>query len=52
MESDVVQKDYSQYVKLSLKESLPNRPIFTPVEIDALFDHVEAIEYADIFLCS
>lgn len=50
LENDIVQKDYSQFVKLPKKPPAKKKVPFTPEEINYLWENKDAIKYADFTL--
>lgn len=50
MENDIVQKDYSKYLKMPKREKPKEKVPFTRDEIDFLWDNLEGIKYADLTL--
>ena len=49
LENDIVEKDYSQYVKLAKKETKEKLP-FTDDEVQIMWDKVDTVEYADLIV--
>lgn len=50
MTNDIIQKDYSRYVKLTEKAAQPNRPIFTDAEIATLTEALPHLPNIDMLL--
>jgi integrase len=48
LENDIVEKDYSQYVKLLQKEETKEKSPFSPEEIKTMWNKVDSVEYADV----
>lgn len=50
LENDIVEKDYSQFIKLEKKKEKKEKSVFSPVEIQAMWDNVGVVEYADLIV--
>ena len=50
MEMDIINKDYSEYIKLPKYKKVIERKIFTEEEIALLWDNIKVLEYADAIL--
>lgn len=50
LENDIVEKDYSKFVKLPKKEVAEEKTPFTREEVDYLWNNIENIKYADFTL--
>jgi len=50
MEMDIINKDYSEYIKLPKYKKVIERKIFTEEEIALLWDNIKVLEYADTIL--
>lgn len=48
LENDIVEKDYSQFVKLTKKTETKEKTPFTDKEIKNMWDKVGVVEYADV----
>lgn len=48
LENDIVEKDYSQYVKLLQKKEAKEKSPFSFNEIKTMWDKVDTVEYADL----
>ena len=48
LENDIVEKDYSQYIKLEKKKETKEKSPFTPEEIKTMWDKVGTVDYADL----
>ena len=48
LENDIVEKDYSQFIKLEKKKETKEKSVFTPAEIQKMWDKVGKVEYADL----
>ena len=50
MEMDIINKDYSEYIKLPKYKKVIERKIFTEEEIALLWDNIKILDYADAIL--
>lgn len=50
LENDIVEKDYSQYVKLTKKNETKEKTPFSDKEIQTMWDKVGSVEYADLIV--
>lgn len=50
LENDIVEKDYSQYIKLEKKKETKEKSPFTPAEIQAMWSKVGVVDYADLIV--
>ena len=50
MELDIIQKDYSRYVKIGKHVVIKHKTIFTDAEIDLLWDNLQNFKYVDTIL--
>ena len=48
LENDVVEKDYSQFIRLNKKTENKEKVPFTPEEIHTMWNKVGVVEYADV----
>lgn len=48
LENDIVEKDYSQYIKLEKKKDTKEKSPFSPAEIQVMWDKVGTVDYADL----
>ena len=50
LENDIVEKDYSQYIKLEKKKETKEKSPFSPAEIQTMWDKVGTVDYADLIV--
>lgn len=50
MQMDVIDKDYSQFIKLPKHKNKVERKIFTEKEISLLWDNLDKLDYVDVIL--
>lgn len=50
LENDIVEKDYSQYIKLEKKKETKEKSPFSPAEIQAMWSKVGVVDYADLIV--
>ena len=50
LENDIVEKDYSQYIKLEKKKETKEKSPFTPEEIQTMWNKVGVVDYADLIV--
>ncbi len=50
LENDIVEKDYSQFIKLEKKKETKEKSPFSPAEIQVMWDKVGSVEYADLIV--
>lgn len=50
LENDIVEKDYSQFIKLEKKKEKKEKSVFSPAEIQTMWDNVGVVEYADLIV--
>lgn len=50
LENDIVEKDYSQYVKLTKTKETKEKYPFTAREIQVMWDKVDSVPYADLIV--
>ena len=50
MELDIIQKDYSRYVKIGKHIVIKHKTVFTDDEIDLLWENLQNFKYADTIL--
>lgn len=50
LENDIVEKDYSQFIKLEKKNETKEKIPFTDKEVQIMWDKVDSVDYADLIV--